>query len=112
MTDISLVNSKISNILRDENNEVVYKAWLSYTEGAQLQGSDLIIKVPNQFIKDAIESRYSQDIEQLYRNELQFSRLIFTSDINEIINNSNNHSSSFATASMDFVPEYRSFVCW
>jgi chromosomal replication initiation ATPase DnaA len=85
MNNLSLINNNVSNILREDNNEVVYRAWLSFTENANLEDGNIIITVPNQYIKETIEDRYFSTIEELYRNELQFSILIIKTEAEQIV---------------------------
>ncbi len=85
MENLSLVNKKVSSILKEENNAVVYTAWLSYAETAKLEDDNLIIEVPNQYIKETLEERYSIDIEVLYRGELDFSKLIIRTEAEQIV---------------------------
>ena len=110
MKDISLINEIVCNTLKSENNEVIYTSWLSFAENAKYDGDNIIINVPNNFVKEAIEERYSEDLEQLYRGELNFSKLIVKSD-SEF--NFNILSDSPSTeVHMNFIPEYKSYVCW
>lgn len=110
MKNISLINERVCSTLKSENNEVIYKSWLSFAENAKYDGINIIITVPNNFVKEAIEERYSEDLEQLYRGELNFSKLIVKSD-SEF--NFNILSDSPSTeVHMNFIPEYKSYVCW
>lgn len=76
MKNISLANKKISEILREENNEVVYNVWLNCIENAQLEDNNIVVNVPNHYIKETFENKYSFDIESMYRNELEFSKFV------------------------------------
>lgn len=76
MANLSLVNKKISEILRNENNEVVYTVWLSCTEDAEFEDNNIIIKVPNHYLRETFENKYKFEVETLYRKELNFSKLI------------------------------------
>lgn len=84
MKNLSEINKKVSSTLREENNAVVYTAWLSFTEEAQLEDGNIIINVPNPYIKETIEERYNFDIEELYRNEIAFSKLIIRTEAEQI----------------------------
>lgn len=84
MNNLSLINEKICSTLREENNSVVYTAWLSFTEAAQLEDNNIVINVPNQYIKETLEERYCSDIEDLYRNELSFSKLVIRTEAEQI----------------------------
>jgi chromosomal replication initiation ATPase DnaA len=85
MENLSLINSKVATTLREENNSVVYTAWLSFTEKAQFENNDIIINVPNQYIKETLEERYLSDIEDLYRREIPFSKLIIRTETEQIL---------------------------
>jgi chromosomal replication initiation ATPase DnaA len=76
MKDIKFINKKISDILKNDYNEVVYKVWLFLTESAELDENDIVINAPNYYIKETMEDRYASEIEELYRNELKFSKFI------------------------------------
>jgi chromosomal replication initiation ATPase DnaA len=84
MENLCFINNKVASTLKEENNAVVYTAWLSFTEGAQLQNNNIVINVPNQYIKETLEERYLSDIETLYRNELSFSKLVVKTDAEQI----------------------------
>lgn len=84
MENLSAINKKVSSILREENNTVVYTAWLSFTEEAQLEDGNIVINVPNPYIKETIEERYNFDIEELYRNEIAFSKLVIRTEAEQI----------------------------
>jgi chromosomal replication initiation ATPase DnaA len=86
MLNLALINNKVSSVLKEENNEVVYRAWLSYTEDAYIEDGNLVINVPNQYIKETFEERYISDIEALYRSELDFSKLLIRTEAEEIVN--------------------------
>jgi chromosomal replication initiation ATPase DnaA len=85
MENLSLINIKITTILKEENNSVVYTAWLSFTEKAKLEDNNIIINVPNQYIKETLEDRYLSDIEDLYRSELTFSNLVIRTETEQIL---------------------------
>jgi chromosomal replication initiation ATPase DnaA len=85
MNNLSLINEKVSNTLKEENNAVVYTAWLSFAEEAQLEDGNLVINVPNPYIKETLEERYSLDIEGLYRKELAFAKLIIRTEAEQIV---------------------------
>lgn len=74
--DLLKVNSEISDVLKQEYNEVIYKAWLTFIETAKLENSNIIISVPNHYIKETFEERYAYDVEELYRNSIYFDKLI------------------------------------
>lgn len=76
MLEFSKINNKVSETLRQENNEVVYRGWLFLNENAQLENNNIIINVPNMYTKEIFEDRYLSDIESLYRNELSFDKII------------------------------------
>lgn len=84
MKILAEINNKVSGILKEENNLVVYAAWLSFAEDAKLEDNNIIIDVPNPYIKETIEDRYYLDIEELYRNELNFSKLIIRTEAEQI----------------------------
>ena len=84
MENLRAINKKVSNTLREENNAVVYTAWLSYTEDALLEDCNIIINVPNPYIKESLEERYGLDIEELYRSEFKFSKLIIRTEAEQI----------------------------
>jgi chromosomal replication initiation ATPase DnaA len=86
MENLSEINKKVSSTLREENNAVVYTAWLSFTEEAQLEDGNIVINVPNPYIKETLEERYNFDIEELYRNEIAFSKLIIRTEAEQITN--------------------------
>ena len=86
MRDLSLVNQRVSETLKGENNEVVYKAWLFFTEDAQFEDGNIVIRVPNHYIKSTLEERYHSDIEELYRNEFDFLKLIIKTEVEELAN--------------------------
>jgi chromosomal replication initiation ATPase DnaA len=86
MVDLSLINQKVIDILKEEANEVVYRVWLSFTEKAKFEEGNIVVVVPNQYIKQTFEERYSSDIEELYKNNIDFSKLIVrTEEENEQI---------------------------
>jgi chromosomal replication initiation ATPase DnaA len=70
------LNNQISEVLKQEYNEVIYTAWLSFIETAELENENIVISVPNQYIKETLLERYAQDIEDLYRNSFNFNKLI------------------------------------
>jgi chromosomal replication initiation ATPase DnaA len=70
------VNIEICETLRQEYNEVIYKAWLAFIENAQLKNGNIVISVPNQYIKETFLDRYAFDIEKLYKNCFNFDKLI------------------------------------
>lgn len=114
MKDINAVNKKVCEFLRSENNEVIYKSWLSFAENAQYDGNNIIIDVPNNFIKEAIENRYSSDLEDLYSQELNFSKLVIKSETENYLNllSSSQSGTTSTSLHMSFVPEYKSYICW
>jgi len=76
MYNLTLINNTVCEVLKAENNEMTYKGWLFFTENAQLIEDNIVVVVPNQFIKNIIEERYLLQIEELYRGELEFKELI------------------------------------
>jgi len=76
MVDLTLINEKVCEALKEDSNEITYKAWLFFTENAQLVEENIIILVPNQFVKNSIDERYFLQIEDLFRMELEFNKLI------------------------------------
>ena len=76
MYDLTLINKKVCETLKTENNEMTYKAWLFFTENAQLIEDNIVLLVPNQFVKNVIEERYLFQIEELYRGEFEFNQFI------------------------------------
>jgi|GEM_PF-4526146 len=73
---ISIINNQISEVLKQEYNEVIYKAWLSFVETAELDNENIVISVPNQYIKETFLERYAFDVEDLYRSCFGFNKLI------------------------------------
>lgn len=80
MKNLSLISQNICDLLKEEYNEVVYKAWLFFTEKAFIEEENIIITVPNQYIKETLGERYLSHIEELFRRELQFSKIIIKAD--------------------------------
>lgn len=76
MLNLLSANKKISEVLKEQNNQVVYQAWLSCTESAQLVDNNLVLSVPNHFIREGIEDRYISEISELYKNEVNFSKIV------------------------------------
>ncbi|MFL0267328.1 DnaA N-terminal domain-containing protein [Candidatus Clostridium radicumherbarum] len=73
---ISKLNNQISEVLKQEYNEVIYTAWLSFIETAELENENIVVSVPNQYIKETFLERYANDVEELYRNCFNFNKLI------------------------------------
>lgn len=73
---ISKLNNQICEVLKQEYNEVIYTAWLSFIETAELENENIVISVPNQYIKETFLERYAEDVEELYRNSFNFNKLI------------------------------------
>lgn len=79
MKDIMSINKKISSLLKRENNEVVYTVWLSCTENAKFEKNNVVINVPNDYLRETFEDKYRFEVESLYRNELNFFGFIVRS---------------------------------
>lgn len=79
MIDLMSINKKISNILKRENNGVVYTVWLSCTENAKLERNNIVIDLPNHYLKETFEDKYKFEVESLYRNEFDFFGFIVRS---------------------------------
>ncbi|GLC31992.1 DnaA N-terminal domain-containing protein [Clostridium omnivorum] len=77
MLDFNLINQEINSILKEENNEVVYRAWLSCFENSIFENNNIVVIVPNMYTKNIIEERYLYDIEEQYREKLSFNNIIF-----------------------------------
>ncbi|MFL0246016.1 DnaA N-terminal domain-containing protein [Candidatus Clostridium stratigraminis] len=73
---ISKINNQISEVLKQEYNEVIYTAWLSFIETAELENENIVISVPNQYIKETFIERYVDNVEELYRDCFNFNKLI------------------------------------
>lgn len=76
MLDFNLINQDINSILKEENNEVVYRAWLSCFENSIFENNNIVVTVPNMYTKNIIEERYLYDIEEQYREKLSFNNII------------------------------------
>lgn len=74
--NLSKVNIEIADVLKQDYNEVIYKAWLTFIDTAVLDNGNIIISVPNQYIKETFEERYIFEIEELYRRSIYFDKLI------------------------------------
>jgi chromosomal replication initiation ATPase DnaA len=84
MSNLKEINDRVSSVLREENNEVVYRAWLNFAENSKLIDGNIVITVPNQYIKETLEDRYIFEIEALYKNDLSFSKLIIITEAEEV----------------------------
>lgn len=112
MKNISEVNEKVCRILRDENNEVIYKAWLSFAEDAQYEDNNIVINVPNNYIKETMETRYYEDLEALYKEDLDFSKLLIRAKDHMNFTSAALACSSPGNLQMGFIPDYKSYICW
>lgn len=79
------INSEISVILRNDYNEVIYRAWLTFVENSELKDENLIVSVPNQYIKETFQDRFAESVEELYRDRLDFKKLIIKTYTEEVI---------------------------
>lgn len=94
MLEFKLINEEINSILKEENNEVVYRAWLSYFENSIFEDDNIIVTVPNMYTKNIIEERYLYDIEEQYRGKLNFNNIIFNLINSESFNSVLSHGES------------------
>jgi len=93
--DLTLINKNVCETLREENNEMTYRGWLFFTENAQLVLDNIVVLVPNQFIKNVIEERYADEIEELFRKELEFNQLVIKANFEEEVKAANESSVKF-----------------
>src|SRR6056297_144746 len=56
------------NEIKDKLSNPSFKTWFSNTKPVDMQDNILLIKVPNDFIKDWIETRYNQLIKNVIQN--------------------------------------------
>ncbi|ERI93980.1 hypothetical protein HMPREF1982_01288 [Clostridiales bacterium oral taxon 876 str. F0540] len=90
MKNLTVISKNICDLLKEEYNEVIYKAWLFFTENAFIEDENIVITVPNHYIKETLGERYLSHIEDLYRTKVDFSRLIVKTDSE--INESKKHN--------------------
>lgn len=83
MVNMNTVNKNVSSVLKNDYSEAVYNVWLFFTETAQFINNNIVLSVPNYFIKNIVEKRYLFDIEDLYRNELDFNKLTIELESNQ-----------------------------
>lgn len=112
MYDLTLINQNVCNTLRKENNEIIYKGWLFFAEDTQLIENNIVVMVPNHFIKNIIEERYFNEIEELYRRELEFSQLIIKVMAEEVKDSSvkNSVGEQFTNKLDDFIELFNTHV--
>lgn len=82
---IQKINLEISEVLKNEYNEVIYTAWLKFIENTELKDGNLIVSVPNHYIKETFEERYTASVEELYKNNIKFNRLLVKTPEEEIV---------------------------
>jgi len=56
---------------------------------------NIVVLVPNQFIKNVIEERYVNEIEELFRKELEFNQFVIKVDFQENVKSLNQNSVKF-----------------
>jgi chromosomal replication initiation ATPase DnaA len=107
---ISKINIEISDVLKQDYNEVIYKSWLTFIETAELDNGNVIVSVPNQYIKETFEERYALDIEELYRNRISFGKLIVKTPSEQLINVSNSFPLTINNTIFDMSEMVNSYI--
>lgn len=73
MTDYSLDKmwTRVLELLRKEVSKPSFDTWLKSTKAVQLSGERLFIEVPTEFIRDWLETKYTQLVEKTCKQVMQ-----------------------------------------